>query len=107
MADQPLTTYDLYEYTSDDGNIYDVKLMDSLATAGGWTASTEPYVNKPTGLKMRHILGFNATSGATGKLYLPQPDSTKFVTPASWTGNNGTVYQPTGGAIGEHRHAPL
>jgi hypothetical protein len=106
MATEPLAAYGIYEYDSDDGNTYDVKMMIPLASAGGFTASTPPYVGLPSGMEMRHILGKSSTNKA-GILHVASNTATNWVTPTGWTGNSAVLYTATGGAIGEKRHAPL
>lgn len=75
----------IFQYVSDNGTTYQVRLDASNAAAMGATAAagTEPY--KPLGIKPRYILAQHPTSGRERKLVAPDP------TDAVWTGTGGTM----------------
>jgi hypothetical protein len=103
---EPLDKYGRHLYFSDDGNTYAVKMMNVLATAGGFDVAGSGVPDLPSGYEMRYILGESST-GAKGKLHIASVTTALWVTPASWTGNNATVYSVGYGAVGERRHATL
>jgi hypothetical protein len=110
MANEPLSKYALYGYTSDDLTIYQVKMMTALGTTGNGATPVADGTNLPLpgNYRMRYVLGANATSGIRGKLNWLNPAQSTWTTlfGKTWTGNNAVVYVVTGG-IGEKRHNTL
>jgi hypothetical protein len=72
-----------FNYVSDDGNTYRVKLDASNSAALGAAASSN-MVWYPKGWVLRYILAFNATYG---RRRVPAPDPTN----AIWVGGTNTV----------------
>lgn len=94
--------FHLYQYLSDDGENYYVKLSDEMAEEGGFpsaagtTIPAYPY----NSTDKRHVLG-RSDDGKRGKLYLATPDDPKFVSGGTFSLHGRTyVIQ---GKIGERR----
>lgn len=53
----PLGPFNVFEYTSDDGNVYYVGLNQSKGNAGGFTSDSSKIPNYPKAWRMRHVYG--------------------------------------------------
>jgi hypothetical protein len=93
----PISTYD---YINEPGDIYNVDLIDYIAAAGGFVATTDPSRGGlPGHSKMRHV-GLVDGDGN----HFTQPIADGGNTAYNAGGNltvSGTVYRVTG-RIGEH-----
>lgn len=110
MAGGPLSTYGFYQYNSDNGIAYEVKLQEILAVAGGFTAvAPDSLPEYPKRWRMRYIWGQVVGNTARAKLHCASGDAAPFaanVVGFTWTGNAGVSYVGTG-AIGEKRKGLL
>ena len=76
-----------FEYLSDDGDTYTIRLDASNAAAVGATASTAP-VNLPKRYRPRYILARHPTSGRERKIVVCDPAQGLFV------GSTATISLP-------------
>jgi hypothetical protein len=74
----------LYEYISDDGTTYRVKLDASNASVVGGVAAAGTEPDLPKRYRPRYILAQHPTSGQQRKLVCPDPAN------ALWTANGGS-----------------
>lgn len=82
-----------FEYTSDDGTVYQVRLDASNAAALGATAATNQPA-KPGTTHVRYLLARHPTTGKERRITVPDP------TNALWTGPVGaTITLPDFGAL--------
>jgi hypothetical protein len=72
-----------YDYVSDNGTTYCVRMRTALATAGGFSASSASKVNYPRGWEMRHVYG-KKSDGTRKKLPVAA------ITETTWSDTPGT-----------------
>lgn len=73
-----------FDYLSDDGNTYQIRLDASNAAAVGAVAATS-VLSKPSAIVPRYILAQHPTTGRERKLVVTNPGA------ALWTGAGGTI----------------
>jgi len=96
-------TFKFYAYTSDDGNVYSVKLSALVAAEGGFTVVSGAAIKNgyPFGPKnMRHVWGVSA-AGKRARVPMADASDPKFVTGGTFS-LHGASYTIEG-AIGEAR----
>jgi len=96
-----------YNYDSDDGNTYLVRLSADIAGAGFFAPGTSPLSGGGSPWPwhysdMRHVTGYAAT-GERGRCPLGTTSDPRFATGGSWTAH-GRTYTIIG-ALGERRPA--
>ena len=96
-------TFNFYNYGSDDGNGYAVKLSAAVAAAGGFSTEVDPlsYPGWPFGPEnLRHVWGLDSSGNRT-KLPISSVIDSKYVSGGTFT-LHGRTYTVQG-AIGEAR----
>lgn len=73
-----------FDYISDNGTTYEIRLDSSNAAVVGAVAATS-VLSKPSNIKPRYILAQHPTTGRERKLVVCDPAA------AIWTGAGGTV----------------
>lgn len=97
--------FNYYEYHSDDGNTYNVKLSLLIGAAGGFNVATSPLSNPGYPYNpgnMRHLWGVSS-EGKRSRLPVANSLSSLFVEGGSWSMHGQTYVSQ--GAIGERRVA--
>ena len=96
-------TFKFYDYASDRGDTFVVKLSSAIASEGGFTENTDPQsgIAWPYNSKnMRHVWG-KASSGKRARVPIAAADDDKFTSGGTFTLH--TVSYTIQGAIGEQR----
>jgi hypothetical protein len=76
----------LFDYVSDNGETYHVRMDASNAAAvGASAAATGEVADKPGRLKPRYLLAKDTTSGRERRITCPDP------TDGTWTGTSTTI----------------
>lgn len=76
-----------FDYTSDNGTVYQIRLDASNAAAVGATAATSDLF-MPRAIKPRYLLAQHPSNGRERKIVVPDPGA------AIWTGAGGTLSLP-------------
>jgi hypothetical protein len=92
----------LYDYQSDDGNTYCVRLRKACADEGNFSTSASTQPNYPRSWRMRYVLG-KAADGTKKKLHVGTADFTLFM--AGGTFSVGANTYTVEGREGERRHS--
>jgi len=96
-------TFHFYQYVSDDGNFYFLKLSDAVADAGGFSTQVDPRSARAWGFgpkNIRHVYG-KSTTGKRDRLPIATADNALYVSGGNFS-LGGTSYAVEG-AIGEAR----
>lgn len=103
-------TFHYYAYSSDDNNLYSIKLSDAIASVGGFTPALAHPDDHPAWpfheRDLRHVTSIDPTTGKRYRLPLATVDNVIYVgTTRTYTepatGNSVTVL----GHLGERRPA--
>lgn len=76
----------LFDYVSDNGNTYHVRMdVSNAAAVGASAAATGAVADKPGRLKPRYLLAKDTTTGRERKITCPDP------TDGTWVGGSTTL----------------
>lgn len=101
MALSPNGRFLTYQYTDDEGNLFNVTLSEGVADAGGFAIGdpdSENWGNRSGRNKMRHVTGVTEDGLHRAQLPAPTQDALNSLYNAGTFAISGTTYVITGRA---------